>query len=555
MLVRRTLAALLAGLLLLPSACGSTPPSAGAPGSFQQKIVTLYDHNADEVPESVRNAASPAPWTAPEPLPLAELSVLATSPEGVVWLGGDSGAVRFDPSAAHPWDRWHVFRGRRWLPDDQVEQIVLDTGSGTESAWIRTRTGVSHITWRSMTFEEKAAHYEAIVEARHLRHDFVSESVLQTPGDLSTSVTTDSDNDGLWTAMYLAAQAYQWAATGDTLARRRARRSLDALIRLETITPITGLYARTYRRFDAPLPHQDGGQWHPAGDGETEWKGDTSSDESVGHYYAFSIYHDLVADKVEKPLLAQHVRTLTDYLIDNEYELLDVDGEPTRWGRFSEAYFATPEGDYEKALRSLELLSFLKTTWHLTGDEKYQEAYLDRVHRGYARNTLDYRRWASEEWEINFSDDELYFLSIYPLLKYETDPVLREIYLEGLRFTWTQVQPDRNPLWNFIAVAAGAGPLALPLLDDSRRTLERVPLDMIEWHVVNSDRLDVRLNRNPNRFGILDLNRVLPPDERRIHKHNTSPYTPDGGNSGRTEEAPTFWLLPYWMGRAYSIIV
>src|SRR4029079_3818705 len=145
-------------------------------------------------------------------------------------------------------------------------------------------------------------------------------------------------------------------------------------------------------------------------------------------------------------------------------------------------YFRTEEGKYEQPLRSLELLSFLKTAHHITGEAKYAETYHARVRRGYAEQMRLYRRWAGGG-EINFSDDELAYLSYDPLLRYEKDGKLRAIYLDGLRFTWSQVRPDLNPLWNYIAAASGAGRLTGALREDSRRTLERIPMDQIEWQV------------------------------------------------------------------------
>ena len=304
---------------------------------------------------------------------------------------------------------------------------------------------------------------------------------------------------------------------------------------------------------DEPLPHQDNGEWHPSEDGETEWKGDTSSDESVGHYYAYGLYYDLVADQQEKKEISILVQLITDYLISNNYDLIDIDGEPTRWGRWGEDYYETSEGDYEKALRSLELLSFLKTTYHITGDRIYQEAYLERVRKGYAHYTLEYRRWGSEEWEINYSDDELYYLSIYPLLKYEEDPALRALYMDNLRFTWNQVQPEMNPLWNYMSAALGAGPLTESHRSDSRKTLERIPMELVRWNTKNSHRIDVRMNRSPDRHGKDFLVRVLPIDERPLHKHNGNPYVADGGSPNQLME-PTFWLLPYWMGVYYGYV-
>ncbi|MDZ4701491.1 MAG: hypothetical protein SH809_17395 [Rhodothermales bacterium] len=520
-------------------------------GVFFQKTATSYSIDDASIPYAVRVEGAGEPWSHAERGPVEGLRILARTPAGVLWLGGPQGAARFDPAATERWERWQYFAGKRWLSDDSVRQIVV-AQAPFETAWVRTSTGVSRIAFEPMTFAEKAGRFDAVVEARHVRHGFVSRSKLLTPGDLASSVTSDDDNDGLWTAMYLAAHAYRFRVTGDATARINAERSLRALMRLETIDPIPGYYARTYRRLDEPAPHQDNGEWHRVPGADLEWKSDTSSDETVGHYYGYAIYFDLVANEAEKEEIRTYVRRLSDYLMANNYDLIDIDGLPTRWGRWNEEYFATPEGDYERALRALELLAILKTTYHITGDSIYQHAYLDRVNRGYAHFTLEYRRWGSQEWEINYSDDELYFLAIFPLLSYEQDPALRATYIETLRFTWSQVQPERNALWNYMAAALGAGPLTPRLAAESRLTLARTPLDLIEWSVSNSHRTDVRLNRSPDRHGLADLVYVLAPDERRVMKHNGNPYTADGGAAGTTEEAPTFWLLPYWLGRHFG---
>ncbi|MEZ4701650.1 MAG: hypothetical protein R2834_15030 [Rhodothermales bacterium] len=538
----------LASLLIAPSAALAQ----SLDGYVLQKTAQHYAPGDPDVPFAAWVDAAGEPWGHAERGPVDSLRVFARTPDGVVWLGGPHGAARFDASATERWDRWQYFAGRRWLADDRVRQIVVQPHA-PETVWIRTDAGVSRIAFRPMALEAMADSFDAVIEARHVRHGFVTRSKLLRAGDLASSVTSDDDNDGLWTAMYLAAQTYRYRVTGSSVARDRAERALRSLMRLETIDPIPGYYARTYRTLDEPAPHQDNGQWHRVPGERIEWKSDTSSDESVGHYYGYAIYFDLVAGESEKEEIRAYVRRLTDYLLDNDLNLIDVDGLPTRWGQWGEDYFATPEGDYERALRSLELLSFLKTTYHITGDPRYQEAYEEYVRRGYAHFALEYRRWGSQEWEINYSDDELYFLSIFPLLSYETDPVLRARYLESLRFTWAQVMPERNALWNYMAAALGAGPLTPRIAEESRMRLARTPLDLIEWRMTNSHRIDVRPNRSPDRHSQQELIYVLAPDERHVMKHNGNPYAADGGNGGTTEEAPTFWLLPYWMGRYYGL--
>jgi hypothetical protein len=528
----------------------TTASLAGMGGSApSQKFATRYPLDSPKVPAAVREEARPTAWTGIETGPIKGLAVYARESQGAVWMGCHEGAARFDPKAGFRWDRWQYFGGPRWLPDNSVQNIWVDESSGHLQAWVRTRTGVALLEWRPLSLEEKARYFEERIEARHVRHGLVADSHLAVAGNHSSNVKSDSDNDGLWTAIYLGAEAFRYAATHEPEARQRAQRAFRALLRLEQITGVPGFYARSFKSMDEPRPQ--GGEWHPTPDGQWLWKGDTSSDESVGHYFAYSAYFDHVAEEQEKAVIRGVVRRMTDYLIRNDYELIDLDGKPTRWGRWSEKYYQTEEGRYESALRSLELLSFLKTTSHTTGDAKYDQAYLDRIQRGYAEKMRFYRRWP-DGGEINFSDDELAYLSYYPLLIYEKDAALRAIYLDGLRFTWGQVRPDLNPLWDYMSVACGAARMSEEVQQESRRTLERIPMDLIDWPVRNSHRLDVKFRSELDRFGRRQLAEVLAPDERRVSKWNGNPYIPDGGGNGQGEDDGAFFLLPYWMGRYYG---
>ncbi len=514
-----------------------------------QKFATQFPLDAAEAPSEVKTLREGRPWLGKERGPVEGLMVFAQEKSGVVWLGGDQGAARFDPKAKHPWDRWQYFFGQRWLQDNSVQNITVEKSSSAPKIWIRTRTGISLIEWRPMTLEQKAKYFEERVEARHVRHGMVADSRLRVRGDVSTSVTHDNDNDGLWTSIYLGAQAYRFAVTKDPAARERAQRSMQLLLRLEEITGIPGFPARSFVSTNEPLPTS--GEWHPTPDGKWLWKGDTSSDEIVGHYFGYALYYDLVANEPEKEQIRAVVSRITDHLIRHDYDLIDLDGKPTLWGQWSERYFETEEGKYEAPLRSIQLLAFLKTAHHITGEKKYATAYEGRIQRGYAEHTRYYRRWPGGG-EINFSDDELAYLSYDPLLRYEKNRKLRRIYLDGLRFTWKQVRPDMNPLWNYISVASGAGRMWRTIRDESYRTLDRIPMDMIEWTVQNSHRIDVTFVGEKDRFGRAQLVEVLAPDERPVTKWNNGPYSPDGGSDGGREDDGAYFLLPYWMGRHHG---
>ena len=127
-----------------------------------------------------------------------------------------------------------------------------------------------------------------------------------------------NDNDGLWTSYYVAAEAFRYAVTGDPQAKINARRSLEALMFLERITGIPGFAARSIIPIDDDS-HKHGGEWHRSADGKWWWKGDTSSDEVDGHYFAYAIYYNVAADEGEKKEIAAYVGRITDHILDHGF--------------------------------------------------------------------------------------------------------------------------------------------------------------------------------------------------------------------------------------------
>src|SRR5262249_3294039 len=121
-----------------------------------QKFASQFSSDAPEVPAAVRGEAASQPWAGAERGPVEGLKVLAREKGGALWLGSDQGAARFDAKTKERWDRWQYFYGRRWLGDDVVSNICVEETSPSLRVWIRTKTGVSLIEWRSMTLEAKA---------------------------------------------------------------------------------------------------------------------------------------------------------------------------------------------------------------------------------------------------------------------------------------------------------------------------------------------------------------------------------------------------------------
>src|SRR5262249_1810147 len=161
----------------------------------------------------------------------------------------------------------------------------------------------------------------------------ICEIVLDSPGDPARGYRYEvSDNDGLWNAIYVGAMAFRYGATHDPGARRQARQALDALLELERLTGIPGYPARAVVTAEEPRSGVAGVDLEDRGrvPGETDriwfrspvdpavWcKGDTSSDEMDGHYFAWYVYHELVADAAEKERIAAVVRRATDHILEH----------------------------------------------------------------------------------------------------------------------------------------------------------------------------------------------------------------------------------------------
>ncbi|HEY2933852.1 MAG TPA: hypothetical protein VGK99_19105 [Acidobacteriota bacterium] len=507
------------------------------------------------------------PFPADRLLPWNEVTVLSEQRPGIVWVGTTRGAIRYD-STTKP-ETVQYFAGKRWLPDDRVVGIGFEGSKSHVSVWIETPGGFSRIEFLPVTLDFKAELFEKRVRERHVRHGLVARSNLRIPGNLSSNQTTSSDNDGLWTAMYVAAECFRYVTTGEAAARNYARQSMAAILRLESITGIPGFPARSFIKRGVEARPGDG-EWHTTADGDWEWKGDTSSDEIVGHYFVYPIYYDLCADDSERAEIRAVVNRITSHILDHGFHLVDVDGKPTRWGWWApDEIWADPD---ETGLRALHLLSHLKVAHHITGEARYKAVYDELVsHHRY--HLLARNQKINIPGHINHSDDELAFLSYYPLLIYETNPELRKIYLQSLKRSWRVERPEQNPLWDLIYAAISIEPPAgqselsrwqysfasarkpsdfdasVPIFG-----LQRIPVDLIAWDVRNSHRLDITRDPSTDRFRLAQSLIALAPEERPMLKWNGNPYLLDGGGGGREEDDGAFFLLPYWLGRFHGMI-
>lgn len=481
---------------------------------------------------------------ASEGLCYEDVTCLARGFGGDLWVGTTQGAIRMTNG------EFHYFGADHWLPANSVHDITV----ADKVAYIATDAGLGVIRYQPFTLRQKAAFFERELEAWDFKRlGFVHK--LHWSDREDGWVREISDNDGGHTAHYLAAMSFKYAATQDTAAQRQAAEAFHAMAWLGDICPNPGFIARAIWSVQGDRGERStrgsGGlpaKWHPTPDGHWLWKGDTSSDEVSAHFFAVSLFHDLAATGPEKQRAARHLSRLASHILENGWVLRDLDGRPTRWGRWDTNYLLTPYGFEARGLNGMEAQTYMHTAFALTGDPRFQRG-LDqllawRYHTYTVRQRLTFPPDSVVPW-----DDELAFFCYYPLLRYTTNPELRSIYLRSLERTWEVVRPQHLPFFNFVYGAFTGNDCDV---HHAVRHLREWSLDLVNHNYRNSHRQDLVPSLPVRLYG--GGKRTISPRESEAKMDIRSPLQYDGGENSRAVTPPIGWLADYWMGRFYGFI-
>ncbi|MBK7106948.1 MAG: hypothetical protein IPH62_16875 [Ignavibacteriae bacterium] len=564
-------------------------------------------------------------FTGKEGLPYKNFTCIEKTNYGDVWFGTEKGAIRSDG------EKFYYRFSRRWLADDFINEIKVQNDS---TIWFATKKGISKIDIKKISLENKAEYFTSQVEERHNRDGFIAQNKLTERYGLNSWKYNISDNDGMYTAMYGAAQAFRYAVTKNDEAKKLAKRSFEACKWLVDITHEEGFPARVIIPIDWDEPvneqynheynitkQQEDPFWKDilprfpkSKDGKYLWKCDTSSDELTGHYFFYAIYYDLVAEiKEEKEQVKDVVAAITDHLIRNGFKLVDHDGMPTRWGNFSPEYFNSIWGWDQKGLNSMMMLSFLNVAYHVTQDSKYLvTAKMLRDNYHYHISAMQSKMFFPPEDVVPW-DNNLCLMSMYGLLNYEKDPELILMYRESLENSWLNVSKQKSAFWNslYYAMAKKFNDLVDSGIyktgkifpeagsyseytstrfymeefssNDIIETLQRLPLDLIGYHIDNRHRLDIQFDLTPGQivnegwrpidpirtenvfeyakehnlkvgWSAVD-GKALPIDERCHVRLDRDGFVLDSNEgNGYTENEGTIYLLPYYMARYHKLI-
>ncbi|RLD79288.1 MAG: hypothetical protein DRJ10_09040, partial [Bacteroidetes bacterium] len=495
-------------------------------------------------------------------LPWTEITTV-NNINGSLWVGSAKGAFKFRKDG-----KYDYYASKRWLVDDEVIDI---TEGPDNSVTILTSTGLSNINFVAMTLAKKAEYFQKIQRLRHIRYGLTADLTLRTPGDVSTGYYHDTDNDGLWTSMYLAGELFRYAVTKSEDAKQNAYEAFEAMERLTDITELNGFPSRSYERDGYELGlgsngfseewrkeyvAKHGRIWRPSSDGRWRWKSSTSSDESCGHFFVYALFAEIAPDKEWRDRAIHQIKIEMDHIIDNDWYLVDWNGKPTAWGKWNPDYVNSfPINVGDRRLNSTLILAFLQTAYKFTGDKKYKKEAQKLIKKyGYDENAtrpasvIGYVEGEALSDGWNHSDDEMYFLTIPAFVNYSFDEEQKKKHFAAAKSHWEEERSEKNPVWNFLYAMTGGKDYDL---NESVWWLKEFPMDLIGWSVTNSHRKDlIRIEKN---FRNQEYTEVLPGDERPLHLHNGA-YRNNGGGNGTREYAPYLYLFPYWAGRYVEAI-
>lgn len=444
----------------------------------------------------------------------------------------------------------------------------------------------------------KAAAFDERARRWHLPEGQDQWFSVQLEPDLATFARVGmSDNVGTWTALYAASQSFRYAATRDAEALENLRRVLRAEHDMLRITGVRGLFTRVFVNPALPgFPTAEQlAAWYPDCDlnlkhckrfnevteGEfAGWwfKNDVSKDEYAAHMFSVAVAWELVDDPEVRAHVTEIATAVGDHLIEHGMTLTDIDGRVTTYGHLDPQSF-----DDFPGFNATLALAWLRVA-AMVGGATYQAFYDDcllkrggpasgkaaagkpttcpeglapKPYPAYFANTgLDLA------CKTNWNNHNMAQLSMYALLRAETDPILRSTYQAALRDQlWAPddafpMRDQQNSLytWFYLVNKADADPWPTEAARQAVCTLKRYPATKNHFPVdtfatypaVCTDRSDEPMS-----------DQLIPIDERAADNFQWigNPYKPEIDPGDATwVESPEDYLLAYWMGRWFGFI-
>ncbi len=302
---------------------------------------------------------------------------------------------------------------------------------------------VNEFPKRTDPLHVKVDMFDKLMLGNHWNEGAIMQHVIFPPAGLDRPIVGSQADCLDPTSEMLAAYSHKYAITGDPADREIANQIFGAILKLERVTGIPGLIARSFNQTDKPLWHEKVlwyHEWHESASMPGyRWLGDLSVDKFTSVLYGVGTYYELCADEEHRQQAADLLDRFVGRIVDHNFKIVDPDGKMTLWGNLC------PDLPHQP-LNSLLMLMGLKVTHSLTGKERYHAAYRMLIDRyGYDDHQLKSKVLFPEEWR-NIGDDYHAVRALYMIMRYEKDADLLNKYRMNLNRHWVQWQ-DMDYSW------------------------------------------------------------------------------------------------------------
>lgn len=348
----------------------------------------------------------------------------------------------------------------------------------------------------------------------------------------------------------LAMLGYKFAVTKDMDTLEVLKRFLKGFEMLGKASGVPGLWVRDIIPVEGFVPGECHGIWVPS----PVYKHymmriDVSRDQYHGVLYGIGVLWRTVFDPAVRRILKNLIRECADFLMKNNYQIIDIFGKPTKhsmmWGWYGPVPVRTGAAS----------LAIIKLAAVMTFQEKYQKEYrrLCKFPKNYyfasTRGFYDFT-WFNR---TNCNNQNMSYMSLYTLAGHETDPDLLPGYISAMLRQSRFTDSFTNPFWMYAQMAFWNKDQ--DKINDCMLMLNSFPDQKIWTPYSHSGRNDVERTFFRSRLGYPTSKRAVPSnwtisgflwtnDTRGLRDVTKTGY----------RDSPIDYLLAYWMGRYYGFL-
>ncbi len=366
--------------------------------------------------------------------------------------------------------------------------------------------------------EADALAISANIQARHLPFGTILDPINASPASNQIVGYTRCGDSALWTGAYLAAEAFRYRVTQSADALRNVKTALAGLKALTDVTgdnrlarcmvPVNSPYAAGIANEEAQNSIRQNPPWM--------WVDNTSRDQIVGAFFGLGVAYDVVDDAQVRNDAADLVTRLIGFIARHQWSPNDD---------FSSTFELRPE--------SLQML--LQVARHVNPSNPVTGPFL--VLPVQSAVFIDVQ---SNSSYFKFNLD---YMSFYHLVRLQNNDDNRDAY----RIVRNYTAPHQNAFFNVVD-------RALAGFNAARDAEARTLLD--QWLERPKRDFYVDLTRTVQVCGsaaCLPVPVPLRPPTDFLWQRN--PFQLVGGGSGIIEGSGIDYILPYWMGRYYGVIL